>query len=91
MQTDFSLDVISELFTKYCTERCGLDVDEDFVRHAVCAMQNLKEAARVNVIYNLSKGLSVQRSDGSDTLFPRKRMPMGLLELLFLLQVIQEK
>ena len=77
VQTDFSLDVISDLFTKYCNERCGLDVDEDFVRHAVCAMQNLKEAERVNVIYNLSKGLSVQRSDGSDTLFPRKRMPMG--------------
>ena len=45
-------------------------------------MQNLKEAERVNVIYNLSKGLSVQRSDGSDTLFPRKRMPMGLLEFM---------
>ena len=81
-QTDFSLDAITELFTKYCAERCGLEVGEDFLRHAVCAMQNLKEAGRLNVIYHLSKSFSVQRSDGSDTLFPRKRMPMGLLEFM---------
>ena len=56
-------------------------------------MQNLKEAERVNVIYNLSKGLSVQRSDGSDTLSQEKNANgvVRVHECLFLLQVIQEK
>ena len=59
-QTDFSLDVISDLFTKYCTERCGLDIDEDFIHHAVCAMQTLKEAGRVNVIYQPKRSVSTE-------------------------------
>lgn len=82
VQTDLSLDTISDLLTKFCSERFGIDIEQDFLYHAVTAIQNLKEAGRLNVIYHLSKGLSIQRSDGSDTLFPIKRMPMGLLEYI---------
>ena len=33
-----------------------------------------------NVLYNLAKGLGTPRLDGSDSRFPAKRMPMGLVE-----------
>jgi len=31
-------------------------------------------------MYNLTKGLGTQRADGSDSRFPTKCMPMGLIE-----------
>ena len=31
-------------------------------------------------MYNLAKGLGTQRADQSDSRFPTKRMPMGLIE-----------
>jgi len=31
-------------------------------------------------MYNLAKGVGTQRADGSDSRFPMKCMPMGLIE-----------
>ena len=44
------------------------------------AMANLRHNARSNVLYNLAKGMGTPRADGSDSRFPVKRMPMGLIE-----------
>ena len=43
-------------------------------------MAQLKHNERSNVLYNLAKGLGTPRLDGSDSRFPAKRMPMGLVE-----------
>ena len=43
-------------------------------------MERLKLCSRSNVIYNLTKGLGMMRNDQSDSWFPAKRIPMGLIE-----------
>ena len=45
-------------------------------------MERLKLCSRSNVIYNLAKGLGMMRNDQSDSCFPAKRMPMGLIEYI---------
>lgn len=70
------------MVTKYSSEKYGLDVGDDFLIYAITAMRNLQLAGRENVIYGLSKGLSVMKEDSTDTIFPRHRMPMGLLEFM---------
>lgn len=42
--------------------------------------KRLKNHGRANVIYNFVKGYSKMRADGSDSLIPMSRMPMGLIE-----------
>ena len=45
-------------------------------------MKHLQDAGRLNVIYDLVKGFGTKRPDGSDSYFPTKRMPMGLLQYM---------
>ncbi len=45
-------------------------------------MVNLKSNQRHNVLYSLAKGFAIMRQDKSDTRFPMKKMPMGLLEYM---------
>jgi hypothetical protein len=45
-------------------------------------MENLHRAGRSNVLYLLAKALGTTRPDGSDSLLPISRMPMGLLEYM---------
>ena len=47
---------------------------------ASSAMLRLAEKHRSNILYNLAKGISTMREDGSDSRFPTQRMPMGLVE-----------
>ena len=41
---------------------------------------HLQQSGRTNVIYSMAKVLGTMRSDGSDSLLPARRMPMGLIE-----------
>ena len=45
------------------------------------------------MIYNLAKGLGMMRNDQSDSCFPAKRMPMGLIEYtcnFFVLETLEQ-
>ena len=55
-------------------------VPDDFLNFVVEGVSHLKKSGRSNVIYLFAKALGTMRSDGSDTLLPAKRMPMGLIE-----------
>ena len=52
----------------------------NFIQFVVNGMNHLKQCSRSNVIYLLAKSLGTIRPDGSDSLLPAKRMPMGLIE-----------
>ena len=71
------LTVLSMLLSTVAAEE---DVPSDFLHLVICAMKNLRSAGRSNSLYFLAKGLGNIRKDGSDSLFPAKRMPMGLIE-----------
>ena len=55
-------------------------VPDDFLDLVAMGLNNLHEAKRSNIIYSLIKGIGTLRDDESDTLFPLKRMPAGLVE-----------
>lgn len=74
-QTELSLEVLSDQFSRYCKEKYYLDAD-DFLLYVAPAMHRLNVAGRSNVLYDLAKGIAVLRNDGSESLFPVKRMPI---------------
>lgn len=45
-------------------------------------MQYLRESNRSNILYGLACGIGKKRVDGSDSVFPVTRMPMGLVEYI---------
>ena len=55
-------------------------VPDDFLNVVVKGVGHLKRTGRSNVVYLLAKALGTMRADGSDSLLPAKRMPMGLIE-----------
>lgn len=76
------IELLSKMFSSYCEKELNLTVPIDFLTSAAIAMNRLASFNRSNVVYNLVKGIGTMRSDGSDSLFPVKRMPMGLLEYM---------
>ena len=76
------LDLLSRLFSSYTSRELELSVPDDFVALAVKAMMQLKDNNRSNVLYNMAKAIGTIRKDGSDSRFPIKRMPMGLVEYI---------
>ena len=67
-----------------------LNDSSDFLKNAACAMLRLSDGGCTNVLYNLAKGIGTMWPDQSDSGFPIKQMPLGLLEYiaLFLLLTI---
>ena len=57
-----------------------MTMPEDFLEQVIMGLKNLRSNKRSNIIYSLTKGIATLRQDGSDTLFPLKRMPAGLVE-----------
>lgn len=68
------------MFSLLCGKELGLVVPEDFLKFAVSAMQQLALNGHSNVLYSLVKGIGTIRKDHSDSCFPIKKMPMGLIE-----------
>lgn len=52
----------------------------DFLVLSITAAEHLKKGGRGNVLYLLAKALGTKRPDGTDTLLPIKRLPMGMIE-----------
>lgn len=76
LECNEKLTVLSMLFITIS----GISLPSDFLHLSMNAMQNLRAAGRSNTLYLLVKGLGTMRRDGSDSLLPVKRMPMGLIE-----------
>ena len=57
-------------------------IPDDFAKLCLQSMEHLKQVGRYNVVYGLIQGLGIMREDKSDSRFPSRRMPMGLLEYM---------
>lgn len=55
---------------------------DDFGTLLLHAMEYLNKNGRSNIFYNLAKGIRTMRDDDSDSIFPVKHMPFGLLEYM---------
>lgn len=78
--TKFDLLALSTQFTEVCKAELWLIVPQDFLQCSAAAMYQLAMNDRSNVLYALARGIGTMRDDQSDSRFPTKRMPMGLLE-----------
>ena len=76
------LDVLSRLFSAVVKSRSQISVHDNFLVLAGKGMAHLQHCHRNNVLYQLAKVLGMMRADKSDSRFPTKRMPMGLLNFL---------
>ncbi|XP_065887166.1 uncharacterized protein [Dysidea avara] len=77
---DTQLQTLSGLFSSYLLSCHDLQVPDDFLCHSANAMLQLRLNKCTNVLYNLAKGMGTLREDNTDSKFPMKRMPMGLVE-----------
>lgn len=75
---------LSEMLKMYAESSSDLTVPEDYLHLSLEAMKRLKDSNHINVLYELAKGLGTTRPDGSDSYFPTKRMPMGMLQYMVL-------
>ena len=75
------LQVLSHLFNHVLSHHYEAPLmPEDFLGLVASAVQHTCRCGRSNIIYNLTKALGTMRGDGSDSLLPARRMPMGLIE-----------
>ena len=75
-----ALHVMCKVLKVYCTATGQPIPADDFIKLSLSAMTHLQSCGRSNVVYGLVKCLGTMRSDGSDSLLPAKRMPLGLIE-----------
>lgn len=80
LPVDDQMEVLSKLFSVYMLNSFCINVPEDFISYAANAMSELRLDQHTNILYNLAKGIGTLRPDSSDSRFPIKRMPMGLIE-----------
>ncbi len=82
--TQISLHVDASTQTEECLSadvpEDFLELPEDFLELTKSAMHHLRKEGRTNVVYNFVKAVGTMRTDGTDSLLPVKRMPMGLME-----------
>ena len=58
----------------------AVTVPPEFIAQSLTSMQRLQQAGRSNILAGLAKALGTMRPDGSDSLMPVSRMPVGLIE-----------
>ena len=76
------LSLMSEMFCSHASIHCQMNLPEDFLTLSLKGMKHLSETKRMNVLYELAKGLGIMRPDWTDSLFPTSRMPMGMLQFM---------
>ena len=81
LPAESQLSTLSKLFSMYLSQ-FSLTVPNDFLDNAASAMLRLSEGGRTNVLYNLAKGMGILQPDQSDSRFPIKQMPLGLVEYI---------
>lgn len=81
LQANEQLRVLTTLFSEVARLQYSFPtVAPDFLGLVASGMQRLFTEGRSNTLYLLARALGTLRSDGSDSLLPVKRMPMGLIE-----------
>ena len=76
------ITLLSRQFSEFVQQKHSITLPQDFLELCVQAMSHLQQCGRTNVLYSLAKGLGTLRPDKSDTKFPAKRMPTGLLQYM---------
>ncbi len=74
------MQIISELFSLLVGQSLIPVPPPDFLELVILGMKRLHSNGRSNVIYLLAKAIGTMRPQGTDSLLPNSRMPMGLLE-----------
>ena len=74
------LVALSKMFSDLMSKE--VSIPDDYLIYTAQAMNQLSISGRSNVLYKLSKGIGTMRPDDSDSCFPCKRMPMGMLEYM---------
>lgn len=78
MDHNKQLNFLSDMYLQWNTQ---IRVpSSDFIHLALYGMERLHKTGRMNVIYLIAKALSTTCPDGSDSLLPTSRMPIGLVE-----------
>lgn len=72
---------MNEMFCSHASAYYQMKFPNDFLT-SLKGMKHLSETERMNVLYELARGLGIMRSDGTDSLFPTSRMPMGMLHFM---------
>ena len=80
LQGDAQLQILSKLFTTVVQHELNISVPDDFLVLVAKGMEQLGHSGRSNVLYKLAKGFGTMREGESDSRFPTKRMPIGLVE-----------
>ncbi len=74
------MQIISELFSLLVGQSLIPVPPPDFLELVILGMKRLHSNGRSNVIYLLAKAIGTMRPQGTDSLLPISRMPMGLLD-----------
>ena len=73
-------DVLELLFSIACKTHGITAVPQHYIYNSLCAMQYLQSSNKSNILESTARVFGNMREDKSDTIFPMKRMPFGLLE-----------
>ena len=76
------ITVLSRQFADLVQKNHSITLPHNFLELSVKAMTHLQQCGRTNILYGLAKGLGTLRPDKSDSKFPAKRMPAGLLQYM---------
>lgn len=79
MDAEQQLSFLSDVFTSIA-ESEQLSIPSDFLHMSLQAMKQLQSSGRSNMLYGLAVGLGTKREDGSDSMFPSKKVVAGLME-----------
>ena len=82
LSSEEQLQLVCDVFNRVALCQYGITIPEDFLRLSLCGMRRLSEVGKSNIIRGLCKGLGTMRLDGSDSIFPTTRMPIGLLQYM---------
>ena len=74
------LVLLSSLLQCYCLRSINYSVPTDFLQLLMKSMKHLQDSGRSNIFYQLAKAYGNMRPDGSDSVLPAHRMPIGLIE-----------
>ena len=77
MDSTDRLKFLGEMFS--IAEDEDVYVNTDFLALPLKAMKQLAHSGRGNLLYGLCRGLGTQREDGSDSVFPSKRVVTGMI------------
>jgi hypothetical protein len=74
LSTEEQLSLMNEMFCRHASTHYQMKLPNDFLTLSLKGVTHLSETKRMNVLYELARGLGIMRPDGTDTLFPTSCM-----------------